>query len=557
MKKFLRFTAMLALASAFCFAGCAAPAEEEKPGTTPETPETPEPEANPFEGYTVVYEADNASAESAARSIAQAAGDLTVASDAASAGDKEILVGEVGGREYSDYLSLFPREGGWDISAIDGDVYVTADGAYEQAAEAFAEIASEGLAEDASVVSENDYLTDSARIGNVPLCCYTITYTSGDAASGAAAYLQEWFEENTGYSLPLAEAGGEEEYTLLVGGTQAELGEQDCAVELTAGGAAICAGAADEVRHSAESFVAHFFRSGETDVRITSEGGLSYKCWEYLDTDYVRTQTYETQTIAEGVTYEKYGMENADGDPMLVYALEAKAGSGWQVRSAVHPDYTQKRPKLSTVLDTAQLTESWNTEVLFACNSGFFFMNTAINRPEGVLIVDGEMLSSAGQNNLGDSRFNFFGVTYDGEPVIGDYTELSATYQDLRYAVAGRGELLRGGELHDISYGWSDSLGENTHPRTAIGYRENGDIVIIVVDGRYVAEGAGPGANLCDLALLFKSYGCVSALNCDGGGSSTFVVREEDGTLAVKNNPSDGHLRLVGDCIVIVRERQA
>jgi hypothetical protein len=36
--------------------------------------------------------------------------------------------------------------------------------------------------------------------------------------------------------------------------------------------------------------------------------------------------------------------------------------------------------------------------------------------------------------------------------------------------------------------------------------------------------------------------GCTEALNLDGGGSSTLVMRDEtDGQAKVKNRPSDGH----------------
>ena len=78
--------------------------------------------------------------------------------------------------------------------------------------------------------------------------------------------------------------------------------------------------------------------------------------------------------------------------------------------------------------------------------------------------------------------------------------------------------------------------------------------VFAVADGRQ--DGYSDGVNLCDLAILMQSYGAVGALNLDGGGSSTFVTKNEDGTLSVKNRPSNTNnaLRAVGDCLVLVRK---
>ena len=88
-----------------------------------------------------------------------------------------------------------------------------------------------------------------------------------------------------------------------------------------------------------------------------------------------------------------------------------------------------------------------------------------------------------------------------------------------------------------------------------MGLRENGDLVFVVADGRQA--GYSVGLNLCDLAKLMRSLGAADALNLDGGGSSSFVLRE-NGALTLKNSPSDldgsGNrvARAVGDCLVLV-----
>ena len=59
------------------------------------------------------------------------------------------------------------------------------------------------------------------------------------------------------------------------------------------------------------------------------------------------------------------------------------------------------------------------------------------------------------------------------------------------------------------------------HPRTAAGYRNSGELVLLVVDGRQVDS---RGVDLQELAILMRDLGCVEALNLDGGGSSAMVV---------------------------------
>ncbi len=66
-------------------------------------------------------------------------------------------------------------------------------------------------------------------------------------------------------------------------------------------------------------------------------------------------------------------------------------------------------------------------------------------------------------------------------------------------------------------------------PRSAIGYKKNGDVVMMVVDGRQVVS---RGVYLKELAMLMKQFDCEVALNLDGGGSSSLVVNGE-----LVNNP--------------------
>ncbi len=61
------------------------------------------------------------------------------------------------------------------------------------------------------------------------------------------------------------------------------------------------------------------------------------------------------------------------------------------------------------------------------------------------------------------------------------------------------------------------------HPRTAIGLLEDGTWVFVVIDGRSKQSN---GFTIMELAQFMKDLGCTSALNLDGGGSSTMVVQD-------------------------------
>ncbi|MFD0940351.1 phosphodiester glycosidase family protein [Pedobacter boryungensis] len=73
------------------------------------------------------------------------------------------------------------------------------------------------------------------------------------------------------------------------------------------------------------------------------------------------------------------------------------------------------------------------------------------------------------------------------------------------------------------------------HPRTAIGMKPNGKIILLTVDGR---QENSAGVSLFELTKVMRWLGCTSAINLDGGGSTTLWVSNapENGVI---NYPSD------------------
>lgn len=73
------------------------------------------------------------------------------------------------------------------------------------------------------------------------------------------------------------------------------------------------------------------------------------------------------------------------------------------------------------------------------------------------------------------------------------------------------------------------------HPRTAMGYTRNGQLIILAVEGRF--PGKAEGASLKQLAEVFVSLGCEEALNLDGGGSSCLLI---NGRETIKPSDKEG-----------------
>ncbi|WP_310525998.1 phosphodiester glycosidase family protein [Nocardioides sp.] len=76
------------------------------------------------------------------------------------------------------------------------------------------------------------------------------------------------------------------------------------------------------------------------------------------------------------------------------------------------------------------------------------------------------------------------------------------------------------------------------HPRTAVGIDVDGRrLLLLVIDGRTATS---RGYTMVELATMMRALGAESALNFDGGGSSTLYSRRVTGEMGVINEPSTG-----------------
>ena len=99
----------------------------------------------------------------------------------------------------------------------------------------------------------------------------------------------------------------------------------------------------------------------------------------------------------------------------------------------------------------------------------------------------------------------------------------------------------------------TDNSGNANAPRTFFGVKADGTAFICVADGR--GAGGATGITVNKEAQLAKALGAKYALELDGGGSSTMIVRIND-TLTLRNVPSDGSMRKVSNAIMLVEKSQ-
>ncbi|MBB4907923.1 phosphodiester glycosidase family protein [Actinophytocola algeriensis] len=128
-----------------------------------------------------------------------------------------------------------------------------------------------------------------------------------------------------------------------------------------------------------------------------------------------------------------------------------------------------------------------------------------------------------------------------GDPVSIDYRARTADDQKIHAAINGRQLLVVDGVAQKASQGNNTPAA----PRTALGFSRDGrKMFLLSADGRQPAFADGLG--LDELAGMMVELGAWSAVNLDGGGSTTIVVREPGATTAqLENRPSDGAERNV------------
>lgn len=144
-------------------------------------------------------------------------------------------------------------------------------------------------------------------------------------------------------------------------------------------------------------------------------------------------------------------------------------------------------------------------------------------KPVGILMSKGKIISDNGGKL--DQKVTTLGITEGGTLLVGNYSINDLKANNVTEAVSFSPILVLNGKAHSI-----DESG-GLAPRTAIGQRKDGEILLLVIDGRQLGS---VGATYEDVQNVMLQYGAENAINLDGGSSTAMYYNGE-----IINNPSD------------------
>jgi hypothetical protein len=248
-----------------------------------------------------------------------------------------------------------------------------------------------------------------------------------------------------------------------------------------------------------------------------------------------------------GLVY--FDLRNVD-EPWAVHLLRVDLDQcelGLEVLEAPIPEGVREgRSRVS------ELVTSFGAEILAAVNGDFF---TPEGLPVGTEVVSGQVRQVRNRPALAwyPGKTPWIGLPRaEGDSVLALGWKLSPSVGDAATQVVGGFPLLlhEGIRVGDLGVGDRPSFSAARHPRTAVGYDSDENLLwVVVVDGRQ--PDYSDGMTLPELATVLEALEVEEALNLDGGGSTVMVLEGE-----AVSRPSDPEgERPVVNALAIRRDR--
>lgn len=286
-------------------------------------------------------------------------------------------------------------------------------------------------------------------------------------------------------------------------------------------------------------FIANIFLSDEEVAEIKSRN---------TSTEVVETDTSliniskgpedgENGQGTEAPQTTDYGLVDEDGDGLILEEIVGKTYSGYML-IVLDPSrvFVGKPDRFGGLgLTVEQMCQKY--DAIAGINAGGFYDPDGGGlggRVAGLTVVDGEYY------NEDSSAKSFAGFDEDGIFHVGYMDAESAREKNIRDGVTFEPILVANGLPADTS-----GLVSGMNPRTAIGQRADGAVLLLVIDGR---QAHSIGANYADLTEIMLDYGAVNACNMDGG-SSTAMWYDGDYINSCSARPRD-----LPTCFLVKRE---
>ncbi len=218
--------------------------------------------------------------------------------------------------------------------------------------------------------------------------------------------------------------------------------------------------------------------------------------------------------------YDRQILEREEGALYKVIELDEEGYSGF-ITVIYYPERLSlvmaQKPWGDTITEFAS-----RTGARIATNAGGakLYSNGNLYTKDNV-IVDGKAI----KNNKKAAQI--IGMSWEGKLMLVSETADQAIAEGMKWGVQFGPFLILNGK----STQFSGNGGFGIHPRTAIGQRQDGIVLLLTIDGRG-ANGSN-GISLPDLTAIFERYYCYNAANLDGGGSTMLAVEGK-----LHNNPT-------------------
>ncbi|MBW9151518.1 phosphodiester glycosidase family protein [Clostridium estertheticum] len=186
---------------------------------------------------------------------------------------------------------------------------------------------------------------------------------------------------------------------------------------------------------------------------------------------------------------------------------------------------------------TSQIAQ--DNGAIASINAGGFTDPDKKTSPSGLIMQDGKVIFKDIADN--NSKEDIVAFTNKGTLLVGKYSLNELNKLNTTQAVSFGPALIVNGKptITKGDGGWGIA------PRTVIGQKKDGSVILLTIDGRSVKS---LGATLSDVQNILLQYGAVTASNLDGGSSSTMYYNGK-----VINNPCDisGERKVVSTFMVL------
>ena len=275
---------------------------------------------------------------------------------------------------------------------------------------------------------------------------------------------------------------------------------------------------------------------------------------------YYNVVTQKNWDIAPGITETELVLNNEAGERrQVVHIMEVDISNPY---AEVMPSYMGMNPtvgnyKLGTLYNQAKwIEDNMDLNIVGGMNTSLSWYDSdyyaqhpeLVGEPIGTLVINGTVYSEK------TSAETCLVINYDEKD--GVTRPASIPKVELRYTKDG----LTGWEEQVIpcNFDFVVKDGKNTSKeshgnqasKSVLGVKADGTIVIMQNDGRLAPK--SNGMSLYEIGEVMLNLGCVYAVRCDGGGTSTYISQRPGEELKVNNTPSDGTERTTTTGIVVI-----